>query len=175
MPEAAAVSVAKAVETQIRAAMEADELATRFTLVRSYADWEFDAKTQDDLTLREEEKLRVDVVGHMTEQTVELGTRGGKATIVIPVDIAVRQRLGRDKQDDDTGLVELDPIDELMLLVQQLYLMFMPIRLTNFAYAVWDGENGGVKILTAPDRRHLRDLRQFTGLIRIYFKVVLDN
>lgn len=173
MPEAAAVSVAKAVESQIRTAMEADELATRFTLVRSYADWEFDAKTQDDLVLREEDKLRVDVVGHMTEQKVAMDARGGKVFLVIPVDVAVRKRLGRDKQDDDTGLVELEPIDELMLLVQQLYLMFMQTRLTDFAYAVWDGENGGVKILTAPDRRHLRDLRQFTGLLRIHFKVNL--
>ncbi len=175
MPEAAAVSVAKAVESQIRSAMEADELAAQFTLVRSYADWEFDAKTQDDLALREEDKLRVDVVGHMTEQTVELAARGSKAALVIPVDIAVRRRLGRDKQNDDTGLLELEPIDELMLLVQQLYLMFMPTRPTDFPHSVWDGENGGVKILVAPDRRHLRDLRQFTGLIRVFFKVYVNN
>lgn len=175
MPEAAAVSVAKAVESQIRTAMEAEGLVTQFTLVRSYADWEFDAKTQDDLALREEDKLRVDVVGHMTEQTIELAARGGKTALVIPVDIAVRKRLGPDKQDEDTGLPTIDPIDELMLLVQQLYLMFMPIRLTDFTYAVWDGENGGVKILVAPDRRHLRDLRQFTGLIRVFFKVYLEN
>ena len=145
-----------------------------FELERAVAGAQFDGA---DVAVRGEffDVLRVDVVGHMTEQTVELGTRGGKAALVIPVDIAVRQRLGRDKQNDDTGLVELEPIDELMLLVQQLYLMFMPIRLTDFAYAVWDGENGGVKILTAPDRRHLRDLRQFTGLIRVYFKAYVEN
>lgn len=155
--------------------MDADQLAQKFTLVRSYADWEFDAENQDDLALREEDKLRVDVVGHMTEQTAELAARGGKVSLVIPVDIAVRKRLGPDKQCEDTGEIAIGVVDELMLLVQQIYLMFMPIRLTDFPHSVWDGENGGTKILVAPDRRHLRDLRQFTGLIRVYFKTVTDT
>ena len=127
------------------------------------------------MALRDEDKLRVDVVGHMTEQTAELAARGGKVGLVNPVDIAVRKKFGPDKQCDDTGDVAIAAIDELILLVQQLYLMFMPIRLTDFPHSVWDGENGGTKILVAPDRRHLRDLRQFTGLIRVYFKTVTDT
>ncbi len=167
MPEAVAVSVAKAVVAQIVAARST--LSKEFTLERSYADWEKPLDTMEDLALRESDKLRVDVVGHMTEQTAALSSRTS-VQIITPIDIAVREKFGPDKQDDDTGRIELARVDELMLLTQELYLMFMPQRLTSFPGAVWDAANGGTKILAAPVKAHLRDLRQFTGLIRVVFR-----
>jgi hypothetical protein len=162
---AVAVSVADAVVKQIESATLSQQVTPR----RSYADWELDLSKSDLLEHREADKLHVDVVAQMTEQRVELAARGGRLKYIIPVDIGVRRKFGADKQNDDTGRIDIAEVDALMLLVQELYELFMPQRLTEFPFAVWDGENGGTRILAAPVRDHLRKMRQFTGLIRVVF------
>ncbi len=72
MTEAVAVTVAKAVATQIEAARDANNLSKVFTIERSYADWDKDLTGSDSLELPDESKLRVDVVSHTTLQTAEL-------------------------------------------------------------------------------------------------------
>ena len=81
--------------------------------------------------------------------------------------------MGADKQNDD--LKDKDTrskrgIDGLVLLVQELHLMFTKQRLAETNLAIWDAENGGTNILVNPDQKHLRENRQFTGLIRIFFR-----
>lgn len=159
MPDAVAVSVAKAVEAHITAAVAADAFHQSFTLERSYADW--------DLELKEAEGLRVDVALVTTKHMAELAARGGKLAYTVPVDVAVRRRFGRDNQNDDTGRVLVSKVDELMLLVEQLHEQFTQQRLTDPLTSVWKEDP---KILVAPSVKHLRDMKMFYGLVRLAFR-----
>lgn len=165
MADAVSVATAKAVVERIQAAT----LSQQFTLERSYAEWDLELTKLDLLELRESDKLRIDVVAHTTEQETALQTRGG-VRYKIPVDIAIRKKFGPDKQNDDTGRIEVEEVDALILLLQEVHLLFVKQRLGDTNLSVWDGENGGTQILAAPIREHLRTLRQFTGLIRIVFR-----
>ena len=163
-----AAAVAQAVVDKIQAsALEHD-----FTPERSYADWELKLENMDLLDLRDIDKLHVDVVAHTTQQQQDVSARG-MARFIQPVDIAVRRKFGQDKQKEDTGRIKIEEIDALVLLVQQLCLMFTQVLLdvTDYPGAVWDSENGGTSILYNPDQKTLREKRQFTGLIRIFFRV----
>lgn len=171
LTEAVVVTVAKAVEKQITDAQTAAKFTPNaFTIERSYIDWDMSHQNSGSLELPEDARRRVDVVGHMTEQRVILASRGD-VQLIVPVDIALREKFGTDQQDLATGRVKLEHIDANMLLLQQLYLMFMPQRLTEFPFSVWDGENGGTQILAGPSRAHLREWIQFTGIIRVTFRV----
>ena len=166
---AVCVEVADAVVAMIRNR----QFNLDFVLERSYAEWDLELKELDNLELQESDKLRVDVVAHTTDQEVNLQTRS-KVGMIVPVDIAIRRKFGPDKQDPDTGRVLLAEVDALMEFTQKLYLMFMPTRLTSFPDATWDEENGGTTIEVAPMRQHLRELHQFTGIIRVVFKASLE-
>lgn len=165
MSDAVVVAVAKAVTAQIAAAT----LSQKFTPERSYADWDFKLEAMDLLALQDADKLHVDVVGHTMQQASELATRGS-LRYTVPIDIAVRRKFGQDKQNDDTGRIAIEEIDALMLLTQELFVMFTKVRLADFQYAIWDNDKGGTNIVVAPDVKHLRELRQFTAIIRIFFR-----
>jgi hypothetical protein len=152
MSDAAPVTVAKAVTAELAAA----SLSQEFEPERSYADW--------DLPLEDSDRLHVDVVIVTTEQKSKLDTRSG-LNYLVPIDIAIRKRFSQGQQDDDTGRVNIDDIDALMLLTDEIHRLFIPRRLTTFAEAVWQE----TKILVAPERKHLRELRQFTGIVRVTF------
>lgn len=166
MPESIAVSIAKAVTAQLAAA----SLSQPIQPERSYADWSQPLEREQ---VSDEERLYVDVVPQSTGLQVGLQTRGSNEHRVA-IDIAVRRRFSQDKQDRDTGRVVIDEVDALMLLVQEIHEQFMPVRLTDFEDAAWDPDQG-TRILVAPLKRHLYEMKQFTGIVRLTFIASKDH
>jgi hypothetical protein len=154
MSDAVAVEIAKAVTVQIAAAT----FSQTFTPERSYAEW--------DVELKDEDELHVDVVVVTTEQTADLSSQS-TVKYLVPVDIGVRKKFGPDKQNDDTGRIQIESVDELVLLVQEIHELFTPQRLTGFDPGVWQE----TKIVVSPATKHLREMRQFTGIVRVTFRV----
>ena len=155
MPEAVTVTVAKEV-AEILA--DASLSQAGLNVERSYADWE--------LELNDFDQLHVDVVSVMTEQAVELASRG-KHQYTVPVDIGIRRKFGHEKQSDATGRIEITEIDDLVLLVQEIHELFAKGRLTEFQSAV----HQETRILANPIKQMLHQNRQFTGIIRLTFRV----
>jgi len=153
------VEVAEAVKDMIASATTFSQ--DEFDLERSYADWE--------LELKKATPLRVDVVAVINKQTVELDTRDSYA-YTVQVDIATRKRFKDEEWNDGTGRVEVASVDALMLFTQEIFLLFMPERLTGFTEAVWTS----TEILVAPHTEHLRTMKQFTSVVRLGFGVNQD-
>jgi hypothetical protein len=153
---AISVAVAQGMLTMLQTAKLSQDIAPE----RSYADW--------DLALEDADNLHVDVVAVTTEQKSELAVRGPSIQYIIPVDIAIRQRFGSDKQNPDTGRIEVASVDALCQLTEEIHELFMPNRLTDFSDGVWQE----TKILACPVLKHLKELRQFTGIVRVSFAVV---
>lgn len=164
------VDVANAVVARIAEASQADALCQRVEPQRSYAEWDLELSKMDNIEVRDLDKLYCDVVAHMSDEAVEPSSRTS-IRYKVPVDIMLRRKFGQDKQDDDRGGVKIEEVDALLLLQTQIHLLFMLNRFGSDTFAVWDGENGGTSILWAPHRDHLRNFHQFSGLIRIVFRV----
>jgi hypothetical protein len=157
--EAVDVSVAKAVVSQLAAAT----LSRTITPVRSWADWvqplELDDKSIED-------QLYVDVVPVATALETETSSRATLA-YTCPVDIAVRRRFSTKFQDRDTLRINVREVDALMYLVQEIHEEFTLARMQDFEAGAWME----TKRLVAPLKSHLRDMRQFTGIVRVTFRV----
>ncbi len=163
MSDSVPVAIRKAFVAQLAAATLSQAIAP----AGSYADWEL---------LLEDSDLHVDVVTVISEQKSELAARGGKVKFTVPVDIAVRKRFDVTDQDSDTGRTSVDAVDVLTLLVQEIYLLFMPTAtrqpgLDAFEDAVWQD----TKVLANPDRKSLRENHQFTGVVRVTFAAFQDQ
>lgn len=168
MSSAVAVQVAESVVAMVENSVS---LTTReFTARRSYLEWDLDLKGLDSPELSSDEKLLIDVVAHTTGQEIEPGDRGS-VRFTIPVDIGVRKKFGDTELDQTTGRVKLEEIDGLVLLVEQIALLFVLQRLPDELETVYDDNKGGVKILANPLRDHLREMNQFTGIVRVYLRV----
>lgn len=154
MPTAVPVSIATAVTAALAAAALSQ---TPATVERSYGDWEFD------LALAEASGLRIDVM--CNEQKTSLGSRR-TFEHGIPVLICVRQKLGRESQNDDDGRIDNSAVDALMYLVEEIAELFAMTRLEDVPSAVWQES----KVLQAPVPAHLAVHRQFTGMIQVTFK-----
>lgn len=141
--------------------LSAATLSQSFTPVRSYADWVQPLEVDDTL---KESTLYVDVVPVATSQEIEAASQSTLA-YTSPVDVAVRYKFGQDKLNADTGRIELSEIDGLLLLVQEIHELFTLQRMQSFEPATWSG----TKRLVAPHKPHLRDFRQFTGIVRVTF------
>lgn len=153
MPTAVCVDIAE----KVKVLLDAATLSQAFTPARSYADWE--------LELTDSDTLHVDVVAHSTEQKIEMESQGC-VEFLVPVDIAVRKRFTQAQQDSNTGRVLVAQVDALVLLVQEIVESLMPNRITgDFGDAVWTGS----KIVANPLLQHLRENRQFTGVVRLNF------
>jgi hypothetical protein len=157
--EAVEVTVAKAVVSELAAAT----LSQKITPVRSWADWVQPLEVDDTC---KENTLYVDVVPVATAQEIEASSRSTIA-YTCPVDVAVRMKFGADRQDQDTGRIAIEEVDALMLLVQEIHERFTLTRMQDFDAAAWQG----TKRLVAPHKPHLRDIRQFTGIVRVSFRV----
>lgn len=155
MPTSIVLDVAEAVRQQIAAGTWSQD----FDLERSYADWSLDLKQPS-------AKPRVDVVPNGTQQLVEQTTNDGRLSYTISIDVAVRFKFAASDQDDDTGRIELDAIDNLMPLPQELW-EALPARLDTMSNAVYSD----TKILANPDKKSLRELRQFLAVFRLVFIV----
>jgi hypothetical protein len=130
-----------------------------FEPVRSYADWE--------LPLEDQDQLHADVVP-VGSPDMELETRGSVG-YVPQVDIVIRKRLASDQQEADGTLI-LPDIDDLVFLVQEIAEYFMADRLSEFDEAAWER----TQMLAAFKPSHLRQYRQFTGIVRLTFKAQTD-
>ena len=162
--QAAAVDIAEGIKDKIASFDLSEE---DYTLERSYADWDLELKDMDGFELSDDEKLRVDVVIHTTQQEAELATRG-TVQFNVPLDVAIRRKFGRDKQDETTGRIAVEYIDQLMLFTQEMHLELTKLRMVSEEElrGIWQSTT----LLANPVRQHLRELRQFTSIIRILFR-----
>ena len=126
---------------------------------RSYADWE--------LPLEDSNELHVDVVP-VNAPDFELETRGS-ISYVPQVDIVVRKRLAQDEQEAD-GSLDLLVIDDLVCLVQQIAEFFVTDRFSEIESIIWQQ----TQILAAFKPLHLRQYRQFTGIVRLTFSATSE-
>lgn len=172
MPEkqAITVAVAEAVKARIISAGPQSLTERYYTVRRSYLEWDLELKGLENAGLQEEEKTLVDVVSHTTLQQVELSSRG-KGYFTVPIDIAIRRKFGDTEKDLETGRVKVEEIERYVLMVEELHRMFLAMSLADdFPYSVWDNDKGGTLILVNPDRDHLREMRQFTGIVRVFLR-----
>lgn len=152
------VDVADAVKEELKLGTFACEIFPE----RSYADWE--------MRLEDIDKTQVDVVPVGVRRT-ELDARQ-TLLYLCDVDVGVRRRFSGDDTDDYTGRVELSEVDTLVLLVEQLHEYMTDAdnngrRLTEYTSAVWQE----CDIRSSFVRDHLREMRQFTGIIRVSYEV----
>ncbi|HJS06711.1 MAG TPA: hypothetical protein VJ809_03600 [Pirellulales bacterium] len=139
------------VADDVTAALNGQTFVPSFTAVRSYAD--------DEMELTEPGALRVDVVvvGH---DEAELSSRG-VVRFQSGIDIGVRFKFGKDEQGSD-GKIDKAEIDKLVELSESIYLFLARQRLD---LAVWQD----AAFRSSYVRKHLREWRQFTCIIRVRF------
>jgi hypothetical protein len=150
MPQSALVQTAQSIADELNA----HTFTLRFTAERSY---------RTDLELEDLDTLHVDVVP--VNAPSELASRE-VISYDCSVDIAVRKKF-EPKDHDKAGEIDRDEIDRLMLLVQEVHEFLVRRRLTTFEEAAWQSTD--IRLWYFP--RHLREFRQFTGLIRVVFRV----
>lgn len=126
--------------------------STDFTPERSYAD--------EDMELTAAGELRVDVV-IVGEANIELHDRAHLGADFI-LDIGVRYKFGTDEQGAD-GRIANDAVAPYELLLQELLVFVAKKRLTD---AVWKGS----EVRTRRVNKHLREWKQFTGILRVTFR-----
>jgi hypothetical protein len=126
-----------------------------FKAVRSYATWDQELKDQD--------VLHVDVVPVFDPKT-ELETRGD-LKYTLAYDIGVRQRFGADKQDQTNGGILTAAIDPLVSFVEAINDYFSADRFTDTAITWSETEFRAAYV-----RDQLREMRQFTGIVRLTFE-----
>lgn len=136
-----------------------------FVPERSYADW--------DLALEDADKLHVDVVLVTTEiQTNPISRHandvGGDVEYIVPIDVGIRQRFGQSEEEPSSGRISVAEIDQLVLLETQIFEYLYQEELTTYTAASWED----TRIVVACSREHLRQNRQFTGIIRTTYNVV---
>lgn len=141
---------------KIKDALAAATLSQAFTPTRSYAEWE---ETLDDYNT-----LHVDVVPVQNGPASNLEERA-LAEYTVEVDVAVRYRFGSTDQSGTTGRITTTVIDGLVLLVQEIAEFFLTDRLTDATTAVWQATS----IQQSWSRKHLREMRQFFGFVRLTF------
>lgn len=167
MPDAVLVAVAKAVAKELETA----SLGRTFTVERSYADWDEELPGLSELRL---DVVPVPTVGH------EQFTRG-LWRYVVQVNLVLRKRLTIAEQDAPTGKLLAAEVDSLVELLQRIGEYFAPIqpgqsgrRLADLPEAVWlpaDGDARGFEMPAAYVREHLREMRQYTGVVRLTYAV----
>jgi hypothetical protein len=155
MPTAVLVSTADAVLNALAGASLSQMIEPR----RSYADWELPLEGSSD--------LQVDVVP-VNGPDFELETRHS-ISYSPQVDIVIRRALGQDEQEEDGSLV-LAEIDDLVYLVEQIAEFFVTDRFSEVESIIWQR----TQILAAYKASHLRQHRQFTGIIRLTFSATSD-
>lgn len=137
----------------------------KFTAKRSYPTWK--------LPLVKLSDLRVDVVPE-SHPVSELETRGTVDYVCRSI-VVVRRKFGQDARQEETDEgrpVANEPVDALVLLVEQIHEYFcsqLERRLEN-DYAI-DATWHATKIIQTYDRDHLMNNAQFTGAIQVDYRV----
>lgn len=140
----------------VKDALEAGAFSVAIEPVRSYAEW--------DEALEDLNTLHVDVVPVQTGPATELETRG-EVEYTCEIDIGVRYRFGTSESESSTGRVAVEEVDRLKLLVQEIAEFFMTDRFDDATAGVWQE----TEIKLGWSRKHLRQMRQFFGFVRLTF------
>jgi hypothetical protein len=158
------VQVANAVTQQLTSAPPLT-FSESFTPQRSYADWDLPLEQISD-------ELLCDVVP-VNNPKSELEERGA-VQYLAQVDIVLRRRFKLADQDTGTGRVPLALVDALVKVVEELHEFFCGERMTAFSPEEADrmGTWESTEVLAAYRKDHLRQHRQFTGIVRVTFRVV---
>lgn len=137
---------------------------------RSYATWGLKLAdvTGVDLELEDAKILHVEFAVHTTAQEAEQ-VAVGRAAMTSPIDVVIRKKFGLVDQEAATGRLQTEEIDRMMALTQAIHLKMMGKRLAGYSDAAWRG----TELLAAPVKEHLRDLRQFTAVLRLTFRSLL--
>jgi len=132
-------------------------LSMPITAVRSYGDF--------DETLAEQEVLRCDVVPAVNGMVPLLARNTIRYRC--PISVGVRKKFTQDETDGATGSVLTAQVDELAELLQEISELFHgPRRLGDDAFnAVWQS----TEFTANYSRLHLRENRQFLGIVRLTF------
>lgn len=157
----------------------ADALAEEYTafdygetavVERGYATWGLKLAdvTGIDLEIEDAKRLHVDFAIHSTAQEAEQ-VAIARAAMTSPIDVVIRKKFGLVDQEAATGRLQTEEIDRMMALTQAMHLKMMAKRLEGFSDAAWRN----TELLAAPVKEHLRDLRQFTAVIRLTFRSLL--
>lgn len=142
----------------VTAAIAGHDFGIEFACERSYPDW--------DSELKETGCLRVDVlpVRH-TEST--LNTRGSVAYNCL-TEIGIRRKFGQGEQQVVNGRIELSEVDRLVYLVEQIHELLCGWDKRQLAADIaW--QDTEIRASYVPP--HLKDWRQFTGIIAATYRV----
>ena len=152
MAESVIVSQAEAVLDAVKAMTG---LVLTFDIERNYAD--FDIELPDLSALR----LDVSPVRHVT---AEMETRGhiGYET---EIDVCIRRKFAEDDQDPDQRL-SIEAIDRLVKFTENVHAQLVAAALADENDSLWSD----AKLLWCPNKKHLRENSQFTGLIRLTYQ-----
>ncbi len=163
-PDAVTVRIGKAVESELNAI----ELPENPIIERSYAEW--DLQLNGAWQIEPSDRPQLDIVVHTTE--VEIAhVAQGVLGFHVPVDVAIRKRFGKETQITSTGRIDVREIDALLKLHQAAFLSLFKIRLREYDNAAWKETNP----IVAPWKDHLRELRQFTSIVRTTFTANLSR
>jgi hypothetical protein len=152
---AAIVEVADAVKD----AIEAHDFGVSFLCERSWADWS--------LELEDADCLRVDVVP-VGYSEADIGASDNRVAYACQVDVAIRKRFGMSEQSALNGRIEDAQLDRLALLTEQIF-----EHLTKRAQRRLSSEitYSDARVLWQGNKRHLKEWRQYSGLIRMTYDV----
>lgn len=147
------VELANAITADLYEAAQGGRFCREFAPVRSYA--------PEDMKLDKHGELRIDVVpvGH---DSAEMDDRAHLA-YVSGIDIGIRYKFSQGDS-TSTGEIDMSEIDGLAKLVEQVYEFLAGKR---FCEAIW--RDGSIRAVYVP--KHLREWRQFTGIIRVRFEI----
>ena len=150
----AAVDIA--IADAVKDALEVATFSKAIAPVRSYAEW--------DDALEDLGELHVDVVPLQAGPETTLEDRG-TVEYSCQIDIGVRYRFGASDQESVTGRISTEEVDALKLLVQEIAEYFMTDRFSDATAGIWQE----TEIKLGWSRKHLRQMRQFFGFVRLTF------
>ena len=152
------VQIADAIITELQAGTFTRDINP----IRSYAEWSMELEDAD--------TLHVDVVP--VTMATELGDRNS-LQYLCEVDVGIRQRFSQAGTDERDGRILNTAIDPLVELAEQIgELLSDPAerRLTDYTTATWEATN----VLAPYYRDHLREMRQFTSVVRLTYRAFVD-
>lgn len=165
MADATLIDIAEAITKELNGAA-AGTFDRGFTAVWSFGDWA--------IGLEDLNKLHVDVVPVSGRLTM---LSKAKWLYTCSVEVGVRERFADDNIDQPTGKLNRDALKVLVRLTEQIgqYFAATSRRLADMTGAVWlpGGEGGGsgsdFRVWFVPE--HLKELSQFTGIVRLVYGV----
>lgn len=155
------------VSDAIKKELESISLSQKFSLFRSYGDWE-------DLLTDNEKGLRMDVIPNSCQS--KLLDRGGKLIYECNVSVLLRKRFRA--EDRKNGRIDNAAIDQLVDDLQTVHQFFSPKQATNYQArkladvpeATWSPDSA----IKAPfSRKLLKDPGQYSGWTAVIYDVVV--